>query len=436
LRIAEHEICEPELGRQKGGARNLKSAIGIRRPAIRKRVRFSAAEARRITLGAQGFAVPRPRSPSRRHFKALLERLGLIQIDSVNVLVRAHYMPFFSRLGPYPVEWLDEAAYHPRKRHLFEYWGHEASLIRLDLLSYLGWRMRKAATGQGIWKSVRNIPKEQPELLARIESEIRERGPMSAGQLEKVLLAGRRTAGWWGWSDCKRAVEWLFWTGRLTTAYRRNFERVYDLTERVFPNFGPEEVSETDARRMLIRVAARALGIATASDLRDYFRLDSVGLRTGVEELVAVGELVQVEVDGWTQPGFLDPRARLPRQIEVKALVSPFDPLLWDRRRAERLFGFRYRIEIYTPAHKREHGYYVVPFLLGDRFVARLDLKADRATSALKVLAAHYEAGIKPNEVVEPLSTELAELARWLGLEHIVVNKRGNLAAALALSVR
>jgi uncharacterized protein len=395
-------------------------------------VRFSAAEARRITLGAQGFAVPRPRSPSRRHFKTLLERLGLIQIDSVNVLVRAHYMPFFSRLGPYPLEWLDEAAYHPRKRHLFEYWGHEASLIRLDLLSYLGWRMRKSATGQGIWKSVRNIPKEKPELLERIESEIRERGPMSAGQLEKTLSAERRTAGWWGWSDCKRAVEWLFWTGQLTTAYRRNFERVYDLTERVFPNFRPEEVSETDARRMLIRVAARALGIATASDLRDYFRLDSVGLRTGVEELVAAGELIQVEVDGWPQPAFLDSKARLPRQVEVKALVSPFDPLLWDRQRAERLFGFRYRIEIYTPAHKREHGYYVVPFLLGDGFVARLDLKADRATSTLKVLAAHREPGIKPNEVVEPLSTELAELARWLGLERIVVNKRGNLAAALS----
>jgi uncharacterized protein len=436
LRIAERELCEAELPRPKGGARNLKSAIGIRHSAIRKRVRFTAAEARRIALAAQGFAAPRPHSPSRRHFKALLERLGLIQIDSVNVLVRAHYMPFFSRLGPYPVEWLDEAAYHPRKRHLFEYWGHEASLIHLDLLCYLGWRMRKSATGVGVWRSVRNISKEQPELLARIESEIRKRGPMSAGQLEKVLLAERRTAGWWGWSDCKRAVEWLFWIGRLTTAYRRNFERVYDLTERVFPNFRPEEVSETDARRMLIRVAARALGIATASDLRDYFRLDSVELRSSVEELAAAGELIQVEVDGWSQPAFLDAKARLPRQVEVKALVSPFDPLLWDRRRAERLFGFRYRIEIYTPAHKREHGYYVVPFLLRDGFVARLDLKADRATSTLKILAAHHEPGIKPNEVVEPLSAELAELARWLGLEHIVVNKRGNLATALALSVR
>jgi uncharacterized protein YcaQ len=397
-----------------------------------KRARFSATEARRIALAAQGFALPRPQSLSRRHFKAILERLGLVQIDSVNVLVRAHYMPFFSRLGPYPVEWLDEAAYHPRKRHLFEYWGHEASLIRLDLLSYLGWRMRKSSTGEGVWRGVRDIATEQPELLRRIESEIRDCGPMSAGQLEKVLLAERRTAGWWGWSDCKRAVEWLFWIGRLTTANRRNFERVYDLTGRVFPNFRPEEVSETDGHRMLLRVAARALGIATASDLREYFRLTPKAGQRGIEELVAAGELTQVKVDGWSQPAFLDPKAHLPRQIGAKALVSPFDPLLWDRRRAERLFGFRYRIEIYTPAHKREHGYYVVPFLLGEAFVARLDLKADRATGTLKVLSAHHEAGTKSEDIVEPLSTELSELGRWLNLERIAVSKRGNLAPALA----
>jgi uncharacterized protein len=401
-----------------------------------KRVRFSTAEARRIALAAQGFAAARPPSPSRRHFNALLERLGLVQIDSVNVLVRAHYMPFFSRLGPYPMQWLDEAAYHVRKRQLFEYWGHEASLIRLDLLSYLGWRMRKSATGEGVWGSVRNISKEQPELLRQIETEIRSCGPMSAGQLEKALLAERRTAGWWGWSDCKRAVEWLFWMGRLTTANRRNFERVYDLTERVFPNFRADEISEAEGHRMLIRVAAKALGIATAGDLRDYFRLAPEGGRRGIEELASTGELIQVDVEGWSQPAFLDPNARLPRQLEIKALVSPFDPLLWDRRRAERLFGFRYRIEIYTPAHKREHGYYVVPFLLGNTFVARLDLKADRAASTLRVLSAHYEPAVKPKEIIEPLRGELAELATWLKLERIVVSKRGNLAGALARSLR
>ena len=401
----------------------------------RKRVRFSAAEARRMALAAQGFAVVRPPAPSRRHFNALLERLGLVQIDSVNVLVRAHYMPFFSRLGSYPMEWLDEAAYHVRKRQLFEYWGHEASLIRLDLLSYLGWRMRKAATGEGVWSSVRDISKEQPELLRQIETEIRSRGPMSAGQLEKVLSGERRTAGWWGWSDCKRAVEWLFWVGQLTTASRRNFERIYDLTERVFPNFRADEISEAEGHRMLIRVAAKALGIATAGDLREYFRLTPEGCRRGIEELASTGELIRVDVDGWSQPALLDPKARLPRQLKIKALVSPFDPLLWDRRRAERLFGFRYRIEIYTPAHKREHGYYVVPFLLGDTFVARLDLKADRAASTLRVLSAHYEPAIKPKEIIESLRDELAELARWLKLDHIVVSKRGNLAGALARSL-
>ena len=397
-----------------------------------KRIRISGAEARRIALAAQGFAIARPPSPSRRHFKALLERLGLIQIDSVNVLVRAHYMPFFSRLGSYPIEWLEQAAYYPRKRYLFEYWGHEASLIRLDLLPSLGWRMRKAAAGQGVWKSVRNIAVQQPELLRRIEDEIKDRGPMSAGQLEKILVSERRTAGWWGWSDCKRAVEWLFWIGRLTTASRRNFERVYDLTERVFPTFRMDEVPEAEGHRMLLRVAAKALGIATATDLRDYFRLDLEAGRRGIEELEAAGELVQVEVDGWSQPAFLDPRARLPRQIDVKTLVSPFDPLLWNRQRAERFFGFRYRIEIYTPAHQREHGYYVVPFLLGDSFAARLDLKADRAAGALRILSAHHEEGLKPKEIVEPLSAELAELARWLKLERISVSKRGNLGPALA----
>jgi uncharacterized protein YcaQ len=258
---------------------------------------------------------------------------------------------------------------------------------------------------------------------------------MSAGQLEKALLGERRTAGWWGWSDCKRAVEWLFWVGRLTTANRRNFERVYDLTERVFPNFRADEISEAEGHRMLIRVAAKALGIATAGDLRDYFRLAPEGGRRGIEELASTGELIRVAVDGWSQPAFLDPKARLPRQLEIKALVSPFDPLLWDRRRAERLFGFRYRIEIYTPAHKREHGYYVVPFLLGDTFVARLDLKADRAASTLRVLSAHYEPAVKPKEIVEPLAIELAELVRWLSLERVTVNKRGNLAPALAAMI-
>jgi uncharacterized protein YcaQ len=397
-----------------------------------KRISISAAEARRIALAAQGFTISRPPSPSRRHFKALVERLGLIQIDSVNVLARAHYMPFFSRLGSYPMEWLDEAAYSPRKRYLFEYWGHEASLIRLDLLPSLGWRMRKAAIGEGVWKSVRNIAVQQPELLRRIETEIRDQGPMSAGQLEKVLLGERRASGWWGWSDCKRAVEWLFWIGRLTTASRRNFERVYDLTERVFPTFRIDEVPEAEGHRILLRVAAKALGIATASDLRDYFRLDLDAGRRAVEELEEAGELVQIKVDGWSQPAFLDPHTRLPRQIDVKALVSPFDPLLWNRQRAERLFGFRYRIEIYTPAHKREHGYYVVPFLLGDSFAARLDLKADRAAGVLRVLSAHHEEGLKPKEIVGPLSAELAELARWLKLERISVSKRGNLGPALA----
>jgi uncharacterized protein YcaQ len=396
------------------------------------RIRFSAGEARRIALIAQGFGSPRPQSPSRRHFNSVLSQIGLVQIDSVNVLVRAHYMPFFSRLGPYPTKWLDEAAYHPRKRSLFEYWGHEASLIRTDLLPYFGWRMQRSSRGEGVWRSVRNAANEAPELLRRIEAEIREHGPMSAGQLEKALSTERRTSGWWGWSECKRAVEWLFWIGRLTTASRRNFERIYGLTEQIFPDFRQEKVSEEEAHRVLVRVAAKALGIATAGDLREYFRLAAGPTEKAIEELIAAGELTGVKVDGWSQPAYLDSRARLPRRCGARALVSPFDPLLWDRKRAERLFGFRYRIEIYTPAHKRQHGYYVLPFVLGEDFGARVDLKADRLTGVLQVLSAHREPGINTRDIVEPLSAELADLARWLKLERITINRRGDLAAPLA----
>ena len=240
-------------------------------------------------------------------------------------------------------------------------------------------------------------------------------------------------AGWWNWSKYKAALEWLFWAGQITTSFRKSFERIYDLTERVLPHdlVAAPQITGADAQRELVRMAVRALGVATERDLRDYFWLSVNDAKARVAELVEAGELFPVTVEAWRQPAFLDPAARIPRRLEAQALVSPFDPLIWERARTERLYGFRYRIEIYTPAHKREHGYYVLPFLLGDRFVARVDLKADRAARSLQVTAAHTENGCNPAEIVPPLLRELKQLASWLGLVKTLVFSRGDLAGPL-----
>jgi uncharacterized protein YcaQ len=382
------------------------------------RDRLTRAQARRIALFAQGFGEARPQAPSRRYLRRELERLGLLQIDSVNVLVRAHYMPLFSRLGAYDPAFLDEAAYRPRRRSLFEYWGHEASLIRLDLQPLLRWRMERAARGEGIYGGLAAFGREKRDFIRDVLREVERRGPVSAGELSN---GGRGSGSWWGWSDGKRALEWLFWAGAVTTATRRGFERVYDLPERVLPDevVHAPTPSPDEAQRGLLRHAARSLGIASERCLRDYFRLDVADARARLTELVEAGELVPVAVEGWKDMAYLDPQARRPRRIAARALVSPFDPLVWERTRAERLFDFRYRIEIYTPAEKREFGYYCLPFLLGDRIVARLDLKADRATRRLLVHSIHPEAPVAPEEIAPALAEELGLLARWLGLTDI-----------------
>jgi uncharacterized protein len=397
--------------------------------------RISARSARRIALAAQGLARGRPPRVSKRHLAALLKRLSLLQIDSVNVLVRAHYMPLFSRLGPYPTKWIDEAAYNPRKRQLFEYWGHEASLISLPLLPLFGWRMREAAAGIDIYSGLKRFAAENPAFVERVLEHVLEIGPAGAGEIESHLKAEnerkRKTGGWWGWSETKAAVEWLFWTGALTTFTRRNFERIYDATNRVFPDFDPAAVKAVEAIRQLVLLAAQALGVATAADLRDYFRLPAKAFPTAVKELVDAGQLLEVSVEGWAQPAYLDPDATTPRKVACNALVSPFDPLIWSRQRTERLFGFRYRIEIYTPAQKREHGYYVLPFLLGEDFVARVDLKADRAAGSLLVQGAHREGAQSVEAIIPALSDELRSMAGWLGLNGIRVAPKGDLATAL-----
>lgn len=351
-----------------------------------------------------------------RHLARVVGRLGLVQIDSVNVLARAHLVPFFSRLGPYDPALLDRAAYGGgRQRTLFEYWAHEASFVRLDLHPALRWRMAEARAGRGIYGDLARFAAERRPFVDAVLAEIAAGGPRTAGELAG---GGRASKAWWGWSDGKRALEWLFWAGLVTTRTRRNFARVYDLAERVIPPaiLALPTPEPAEAHRRLVRVAARALGIATEPDLRDYFRLDPASSRAAVASLAEAGELLPVSVEGWAAPAYLDPEAARPRRIEARTLVSPFDPIVWERARTERLFGLRYRIEIYTPAHKREHGYYVLPFLHGDRVAARVDLKADRKAGRLLVPAVHVEPGHDPAVVRAALGAELAEVARWLGL--------------------
>ena len=398
----------------------------IRRPVER----LSAAQVRRIALAAQGFADPQPPGPvTGRAVRRLFDRVGLVQIDSVNVLSRAHYLPLFSRAGAYDTDVLDRAA-HYAPRRLFEYWGHEASLIPVGLQPALRWRMERAA--DDAWGGMRRIQQDRPELIRDVLEEVRATGPVAASAVMEHERP-KRTGPWWDWSDVKRAMEWLFWSGQVTSARRRGFERLYDLPERVLP---PDVLAAPtppveEAQRELLRVAARSLGVGTESDLRDYFRLPAAEAKLRVAELVEAGELWEAEVEGWRQPGLVHPDARFPRRVDACALVGPFDSLIWERPRVERVFGFRYRIEIYVPAPKRVHGYYVLPFLLGDRLVARVDLKADRQGGALRVQAAHAEPDAPPETAAE-LRGQLEAMAAWLGLERIDVVPLGDLAPALA----
>lgn len=399
-----------------------------------RRDTLSLSQARRIVLAAQGFADPPPRGvPDTRHLRRVLDRLNVIQVDSVNVVVRAHYMPAFSRLGGYPRDALDRLASRP-PRLLFEYWGHEASLLPVRLQPQLRWRMALGHKwGVGQWA------RQHPEFLRWVLDEVRDKGPLTAREIEHD--APRRKDNWgWNWSDVKKALECLFWEGRVTAARRNgSFERVYDLPERVLPAdvANAPTPDRANAHRELVRIAARSLGVATETDLRDYYRLWPAETRIAVAELVEAGELVPVTVSGWRQRAYLYPAARLPRRVEAAAaLISPFDPLIWERARTERLFGFRYRIEIYVPAPKRVHGYYVLPFLLGERLAARVDLKADRKAGVLRIPAVWGEPDTPVGPTTERLAAELRRLAEWLGLDLVADPERGDLAPQLRVALR
>ncbi len=391
---------------------------------------LSARQARRIALGAQGFAEPPVAgTPDRRHLRRALERVKLLQIDSVSVLQRAHYLPLYSRLGSYQVKTLD-AMSEGRRRELFEYWGHEASFIPLTLHPLFRWRMEDARSGRGLYSSLARFAQERPALVEAALRRVREEGPIAASEMEE----GRGSGGWWGWSEMKEALELLFWQGRITAASRRkSFERRYDLPERVFPAelLDLPTPPRAEAIAALILLAAEAMGVASESDLRNYFRLPVAETRVALAALVEAGALEPVAVAGWKQQAYLHPGHRRPRRFPQASLLAPFDPLVWDRERCERLFGFRYRLEFYTPAEKRVFGYYVMPFLLGEQLVGRVDLKADRADRKLLVLGAWAEPGHALPELAEALSSELQRLAGWLHLGRVEITGAGDLAAAL-----
>lgn len=394
---------------------------------------LSLPAARRLALAAQGFG-PRRSVVQPASISQLVERLGVVQIDSVNALVRSHYLPLFSRLGDYPMHWLEQQAWGDgRQRQLFEYWGHEASLLPMQMYPLFRWRMQRAADGQGIYRQMAAFGREQQPLIQKVLQSVREQGALGAGSLARRK---EKAGAWWDWSAEKHALEWLFAAGEVTVASRRGFERLYDLPERVLPTsiLNQPELDEAQAQRQLLLHAATALGVATEKDLRDYFRLDAADSRLRIAELAEAGELLPVQVQGWRQPAWCRGEPKLPRGLKPSALLSPFDSLIWARERTERLFDFRYRLEIYTPAHKRVFGYYVLPFMHDGQLVGRVDLRAERAVGRLAVHAVHQEAQGMSEAASFELGKELHTLAGWLGLEQVQLNCRRPEAQRLKLA--
>lgn len=393
---------------------------------------LSLAQARRITLAAQGFLDPPHAEPDLRTLTRTLRRTGVLQVDSVNVLQRAHYMPLFSRMGAYDTDLLRRAS-TGRSRRLVEYWAHVQAYMPVELWPHMQHRMEQFRPQRGKWWS--DVLTD--ELEASLMAEIRERGPSTARDLDEGLPRTKQNWGW-NWSGTRKALDFLFVVGELAIVGRNSqFEVLYDLPERVLPHaiLALPTPSPTEAHRELVRRAAISHGVGTEPDLRDYYRMKPAESKAAVADLVESGELVPVEIEGSTKPAYLHREARLPRRVRARALLSPFDPLVWERARAEHLFGFRYRIEIYVPAPQREFGYYVLPFLLGERIVARVDLKADRRAGVLLVQAAYAEEHA-PGETAAELAIELRHLAGWLDLDDITVANRGDLAAGLAAEVK
>lgn len=396
---------------------------------------LSLKQVRRLALAAQGFSGRQPPAIIKAsHVARLIQRLGVLQIDSVNALVRSHYLPLYSRLGNYAPTLLDQAAWSEgRHRTLFEYWGHEASLLPVELYPLMRWRMQRAARGEGIYQQMARFGREQQTVIAQVLQMVRERGALGAGS---ISTRQERAGPWWDWSAEKHALEWLFAAGEVTVAGRRGFERLYDLPERVLPSavLDHPELAEADAQRGLLLHAVKALGVGTEKDIRDYFRQDPAPAKVAIAELLEAGAIQVVQVESWKQPAYALPELKIPRMVEASALLSPFDSLIWERARTERLFDFRYRLEIYTPQAKRVYGYYVLPFLYNEHIAARIDLRAERAPGRLAVHAVHEEEKGLDEEGMHALAINLRRLADWLGLPQIQINCQRASAARLRVA--
>jgi uncharacterized protein len=391
--------------------------------------KLSAAAARRIALAAQGFGAARPVGRvDRRHGRKVFDRVGVIQIDSVNVLVRSQELPMFARLGPHRRDLIPQMI---EAGELFEYWAHMASLVPVEMQPLFRWKMEQAH----IWSGLAQFARENVDYIEAVYDEVVDNGPLIASELADP---GKKQGPWWGWNHGKQALECLFSAGRITARRRANFEREYDLPERMLPAdvLAAPTPSPDDARRELLALSARSLGVATARDLCDYYRLNIPATRPRIAELIEDGRLVEVDVEGWKERAYVDPNAARPRRIDARTVLSPFDSLVWERARTERMWDFRYRIEIYTPAPKRQYGYYVLPFLLGDALVGRVDLKSDRRAGALVAQAAWVEPNADAGEVAGELADELREVAMWLELERVDVRPRGDLAGLLRAAMR
>ena len=382
---------------------------------------LSIADARRIALAAQGFDTARPQTKAtQRHVDALISRLGVIQIDSVNVLVRSQELPLFARLGNHDRKAIPKAT---EQQKLFEYWGHEAAHLPVNLHLLFRWKMAAARTGKVTHWGLTSFYEENKAFVKRTLKHVKKNGPTTSRELSTRT---EKKGTWWDWDEAKVALEYLFLTGELMSRGRgSDFARIYDTPERVLPQriIDAPTPSEHEARKQLLVRSAVAQGVATASDLADYYRQKLVTVKPLIAELVEEGELREVAVDGWTEKAFVYRNAKLPKQLHATALLSPFDSLVWCRPRNERLFDFHYRIEIYTPKEKRKFGYYVLPFMMNGEMVGRVDLKADRAKGILQAHSVHTEKGVKRSVINEALNAELAAMATWLGLEQVQIGR-------------
>ena len=378
---------------------------------------LSIADARALALAAQGFDTARPKTKAtQRHVDALISRLGVIQIDSVNVLVRSQELPLFSRLGNHNRNAIPKAT---EQQKLFEYWGHEAAHLPVEIHPLFRWKMEAARLGKAKHWGLTSFYDDNKAFVKRMLKHVEKNGPTTSRELSTRT---EKKGTWWDWDEAKVALEYLFLTGQLMSRGRgTDFARIYDTPERVLPEdvLNAPTPSEHDARKQLLVRSAIAQGVATASDLADYYRQKPATVKPLITELVEEGELRVVAVDGWTEKAFVHRGAKLPKQLHATALLSPFDSLVWCRPRNERLFNFHYRIEIYTPKEKRKFGYYVLPFMMNGQMVGRVDLKADRVNSKLLVHSVHTEKGIKRSNISDALNNELRAMASWLGLDKV-----------------